>query len=369
VISTLAGLPRVSRIAKSLSTQGEVTVLEWDRSAKLPKNEMLNEIKHHRLHRKAGFGFRLFCWLPEWFLFVGRFGLKNRFDIIVPQNLDALLPIIALAKLKNTKIIYDVADFYADSYLPKRAAILRPITASIERLLIRMVDAVIVVDESRICQVGNVERKKISIVYNVPYDHQPSHFTDIDALLPEKTKSSFLIYYAGILSPGRGLYQLVDVMQQLSGVTFVVSGFGEEESKFVEYIRGKENVLYLGKLAYEQVLSLTRRSDCVIAIYDPSIPNNRFAAPNKVYEAMMCAKPSIVADETSIADIMIREHCGLVIPYNDSQKLKEAISTLVNNPKLAKELGSNGRKAFISKYNWSRMEKTLSSVVAKVHVQ
>ena len=74
---------------------------------------------------------------------------------------------------------------------------------------------------------------------------------------------------------------------------------------------------------------------------------------------MMCRKPIIVNDDTSMANIVREEKCGLIVPYGDVKTIKEAIIKLQNNPSLREELGENGRKAYDRKYSWTIMEKRL----------
>jgi len=73
---------------------------------------------------------------------------------------------------------------------------------------------------------------------------------------------------------------------------------------------------------------------------------------------MMCGKPIIVNEGTSMANIVARENCGLLIKYNDVRALKNAIVLLRDNPKNTVILGENARAAYF-KYSWDIMEKRL----------
>jgi hypothetical protein len=57
------------------------------------------------------------------------FCLRNNYNIIIPENLDTLIPTWAIAKLKRGKIVYDIADFYSDAFIPVRMRIIRRIVA------------------------------------------------------------------------------------------------------------------------------------------------------------------------------------------------------------------------------------------------
>lgn len=54
--------------------------------------------------------------------------------------------------------------------------------------------------------------------------------------------------------------------------------------------------------------------------------------------------------------------CGLIVDYDDTNQIKNAIVTLRDKPELRRELGDNGRKALLQKYNWHIMDKELLKV-------
>jgi glycosyltransferase involved in cell wall biosynthesis len=76
--------------------------------------------------------------------------------------------------------------------------------------------------------------------------------------------------------------------------------------------------------------------------------------------------PIIVNENTSMADIVRKEKCGIVIPYGNEEALIWAVSRLKNDLSLQKRLGDNGRKAYENKYNWTIMENRLNSIYCQV---
>jgi len=123
---------------------------------------------------------------------------------------------------------------------------------------------------------------------------------------------------------------------------------------------------YLGPIMYDIVIEKTLQADLLFALYDPRVPNNRYASPNKLFEAMMCGKPILVSDGTAMADIVKEEECGLVVPYGDVDAIKHAILTLKNDPVLCRRLGENGRRAYETKYNWKIMEERLLEIYRRL---
>jgi glycosyltransferase involved in cell wall biosynthesis len=367
MISSVAAIPRVHRIANTYALKYNVMILEWDRESTLSKYEYRDRVEIHRFVFKASYGLKLIFKLPIWTMYLIIFCLTNKFDVIIPQNLDNLMPIWGIAKLKNVKIIYDIADFYSDAYIPKRAIILRQIVAITERFLIKRVNATIIADDSRFVQLSNVDRKNVIVVYNTPYDGYESLSQNAifnDSSISEFINGNFVIFYGGIIASDRGLTQLVDAVNGIPDVRLVVAGYGPMQHEFERYIIDKTNILYLGKVEYVKILELTYLSNCVVILYDPTIlPNFIYSSPNKLFEAMMCAKPIIAIKGTSMAQILIEENCGLVINSTNVDELRLAIFKLKNNPTLAINLGKNARNAYKYKYNWVIMENRLSNVI------
>ena len=112
-------------------------------------------------------------------------------------------------------------------------------------------------------------------------------------------------------------------------------------------------------VSYDEVLDQTAGCQVVAALYDPAVPNNRFAAPNKLFEAMMFEKPVLVSEGTLAADIVREVGCGIVVPYGDREALKRALEKLMLSSEEASAMGARGRAAFEQRYNWKAMEPIL----------
>jgi glycogen synthase len=67
-------------------------------------------------------------------------------------------------------------------------------------------------------------------------------------------------------------------------------------------------------------------------------------------EAWHKKKPVIGADIPAVSELIEKNKGGLLVPFEDSNKLAEAIRRLSLDDKLAWRLGYNGRKALIKKY-------------------
>jgi len=313
--------------------------LEWDRSSKLPAVEYIKNIYVYRMKLRAPYGLKLIFKLPLWWTYISLFVFLHRFMIVQPQDLDSLLPSWVVCRLKRIKIVYDIADFYADAYIPSSMALLRKATAWLERTLIKTLDATIVVDESRLRQI-RLENLPFFVIYNSP----PDAYNRLKSNVRKQavSDSKLTLFYAGILERDRGLDVLIEAVQGSTDVELVVAGFGRMEKEFSSMVKGKRNVKFLGRIPYDAVLKLTLSCDCVIALYDPRFPNNVFASPNKLFEAMMCGIPSIVSNCGDIIDIA-RDgfNCIVIERYDDVEGFADAIIRLLQDKELYHKISQN----------------------------
>ena len=145
---------RIEKEAKALSKAGyDVTVLAWGRYG---ENSLREEDRSgytiRRFQFRAPWGVRVIFFLPFWWIFELIWLLRNKWDIVHCADFDTLIPALLAAKIKNRYIIYDIFDFYADQVpLP---GVFRRSLAGLDRYLMRFVNAVIIVDPSRLKQVS-----------------------------------------------------------------------------------------------------------------------------------------------------------------------------------------------------------------------
>lgn len=348
--------PAVKKIAKTLSQSGyTVKLLVWDRQ--------------NTLKDESDWGYEICCfnfsapydkpvvllYLPIWWAYEFFFLLKGDCNVIHACDLDTLIPAILVKVIRKVKLCYTIYDFYADN-IPKRIPnMVKKLVASLEKFWIRFADVLFLVDESRYEQVKGAKINNLGYVYNSP----PDYF-----YAKQRQKSStgaeITIFYAGIIHKSRGLEYMLRAVAELDCVRLVVAGTGPDKNLLENLpIDVKEKIQYIGWISYEEVIKKTMATDVLFAFYDPTIPNNKYASPNKLFEAMMCGIPIIVNDNTSMANIVRKEDCGLVVPYGDIDAIREAILRLKNDHNLRKALGENGRKAYDERYSWAIMESRL----------
>ncbi len=348
--------PRVEKEAQALSEAGhQVQAIAWDRSGQLPTAENKNGLQVQRLAIRAAFGHGMGN-LPA--LIKWQFGLlfwlirqRKTYDILHACDFDTIIPAMICKLFFRTPVVYDIFDFYAD-HLRATPELIKAFIRKLDLCLIGQADATILVDEAREKQINGAHPRQLIYIYNAPEEIKISRYRN-------EKKAGLRIAYIGLLQIERGLLELIDVLKKYSQWHLDLAGFGGDEEKILARAAGMSNVTWHGRIPYEKTLAISAQADVLIATYDPSIPNHRYSSPNKLFEAMMLARPILVAQETNMDSIVHAHECGLVVPYADVEALEQAFLQLENQPNLCQKLGENGRQAYETRYGWSIMKTRL----------
>jgi glycosyltransferase involved in cell wall biosynthesis len=102
-------------------------------------------------------------------------------------------------------------------------------------------------------------------------------------------------------------------------------------------------------LTAAQALARMIDSDAVSVMYDPTIEINRWAAPNKFFDALMLAKPVVCAKDMHLAEEVESAGCGIAVTYGDERDLSRAISVL-RVPEVRMRMGMAARRLFEERY-------------------
>lgn len=353
--------PAVNKVAKTLSENGyDVKLLVWDRQNTLSTKEG-DGYTICKFNLKAPYDkFTVLFYLPIWWIYEFSFLLKDKCNVIHACDLDTLIPATLIKLIKRVRLCYTIYDFYASNLPDGRfqlvRKLIRNLVAWVERLGIGFAEILFLVDESRYEEVRGARINKLVYIYNSP----PDHF-EVKGEHESKERKEITIFYSGLITKSRGLEHMMKATEDPDNIRLIIAGTGPDKDLFEnQAANAKNRVQYLGWLpSYEDVIEKTSEADIIFRFSDPKIPKTKYESPNKLFEAMMCGKPIIVSDGSSMANIVREENCGLVVPYGDVAAIREAVLKLKNDSQLRQTLGQNGRRAYENRYSWRIMEQRL----------
>ena len=285
---------------------------------------------------------------------------RDKYEIIHAFDLDTGLPALISCILTKKKYVYHIADFYIDSHvlIPK---VLKQIIRRIEYLVINRSNTTIICTEKRSKQIAGSRPNNLVIVHNTPSISRELITSYIEENKNnEELKREVVFTYVGALSENRFIRIAINVIKRYPMITLNLAGMGVLSDYVKEAAKEYSNINYYGIIDYDKALRLYSQTDFMFAVYDPIVPNHKYCAPNKVYEAMALGKPIIVARGTGIDRIVSDNKMGVVIEY--SEKAFEKLIEKIKEGKLdIKSLSHNSQKAY-DRYSWEEMKKRIANI-------
>jgi len=183
---------------------------------------------------------------------------------------------------------------------------------------------------------------------------------ELDAQVPWADKAAE-VCYAGGISRIRGIAEVVQAMGQVqSGVRLNLCGRFSESSveRACKAMLGWQQITDHGLVDRYVVREVLGRSVAGLVSFHP-LPNHIDAQPNKMFEYMSAGIPVIASDFPLWREIVLGNRCGLCVDPMNPAAIAKAIDYLVQNPDEARQMGENGRRAVLERYNWSVEEAKL----------
>ena len=148
-----------------------------------------------------------------------------------------------------------------------------------------------------------------------------------------KHEGEFTVGFIGGIRYLQQMKMLVDAAG-IVGCKVLFAGAGGTSTDYEEiqaYCKGKDFVQFTGRYDYNtQIAGLYGMVDCVFAVYDADNPNVRIALPNKLYEAVYCELPIIVAANTYVAEIVEDWGVGVAAVHDSQESVDNAIQYLMD---------------------------------------
>ncbi len=378
---------RVEKEARSLVAAGyDVDILSLKINSTLDR-EIVNGLNTHRIPINM---LSINEWEEElverhfhskdspWVKAVEEFIEKNCIDAVHVHD----LPLAWVSRCAATKmkipIILDMHEVYPPMVEFMRSNNRTPWdpvnwVAQFERECVNNADRVIVtVEESktRLIRLGIPEKKIVVVMNTENMDNMTGRNSGQNYVKDYNDK--FIVTYVGAFGEIRGLEYLITathkLLTQIPNIHLMLVGGGynkPELEKLVDDLDIRRCVTITDWVGFEEVPRLIDISD-VCAI--PHIKNGFVdtTIPHKLFQYMLMAKPVVSTNIAPVERIVNECRCGVVVPDRDPGALSEALAMLAKSNDMRKQLGDNGQKAAMEKYNWKMEAEKLLALYGEV---
>jgi glycosyltransferase involved in cell wall biosynthesis len=346
------------RAAKSLAKAGYEVVL----IARHDKEEVVDDVRvvplpqpRNRLHRMTRILWRVY-----------RLAVKENADVYHFHDPELMI-VGVLLKRRGKKVIWDVHEHYPNSILDKYyiAKPLRWLIARsfdrFERTVVRFFDYVIYTTPF----VG--QRYQTMKVRSGPIENYPIlKLSQTFEREPHKK-----IIYLGGMARIRGLVEVVEAFALVAAkhpdweLCLVGSSrpasFEQELRDLTKKLGVEASVKFVAWVPYEEKERLSSQASMGVITYLPH-SNNTSCLPNKLFDYMLVGLPVIASSFPLYQDVVEPSHCGLLVDPTRPQEIARAMEYLIEHPQEARQMGENGRRAVLEKYNWEKESQRLLQI-------
>lgn len=348
--------PRVEKYMDILSREYDVCIYAFDKNRKSEayvKEENV-EIKRIRGFQGSSKLSALFSIL-KWNLVANWISMFKKYDIVHCCDFDTYLLAFFPAKIRCKKIIYDVFDFYADN-VSRMPRWVRSIIAKMDLFLTKFTDLLILADTSRIDQMKADRVKQYFIFYNTPKDI----YSEVESLRSGEMKDKLSLIYVGLVDFWqRGFDFFIDVLASNKLLDLTVYGSGSSLDYLKEMAQGIDNLHVNGKIPYKDVLKEEAKYDMIFAVYDPKIPTNVLASPNKYFEGLMLGVPVLINEEVRYAGEVNEYNVGLTYKYGSKESIANVLDKVLKDRSCLQIMSENCRKLYKEKYDYTAQSDSL----------
>ena len=178
----------------------------------------------------------------------------------------------------------------------------------------------------------------------------------------------FTVLYAGTHGVTHGLMTIIEAAQQLrdrDDIHFILVGEGADKADLVSEAqkRGLKNITFLDPISHSLVPTLLAAGDVCLA-HVRKVPVGEGILPIKMFEAMACARPVVLAVDGEARRIAVQEAgAAIYVEPENPAALASAILYLREHPELAAELGRRGRAYVESRFDYEGLTTTLDALI------
>lgn len=179
--------------------------------------------------------------------------------------------------------------------------------------------------------------------------------------------SGFVLFYFGVIGIRRGMVTCFEALKQLiphiPEVKLLLMGPVDKPDRtlFDDYLNQsaiKDHIIYYPWKDIKEMPSYIFASNICLAPFINS-PQHDSGISNKVFQYMLFERPVLLSDSKPHQMLVDEIHCGYVFKDRDANDFANAVLSMYHNPELCKEMGLNGKKAVMEKYNLDVAGKAL----------
>jgi len=276
-----------------------------------------------------------------------------------------------LARLKRVPFLFEVRDLwpaFAIAVGVLKHPLLIRLSEWLERFLYQRADLCVVNSPGYI---DHVRQRGARLIELVPNGAETTIFSPLangaDFRREHGLEGKYLILYAGAHGMSNDLGVVLEAAALLADrleIAIVLLGDGKDKIRL--QVRAAElglaNLFFLPPIPKTKMPAALAAADACLAILKP-VEMYKTTYPNKVFDYMAAGRPVLLAIDGVIRQVIEDADAGVYIPPGDPDALAQAIRSLADQPKQARQMGSRGRQYVEAHFDRSKLADHLAQLM------
>jgi len=166
-----------------------------------------------------------------------------------------------------------------------------------------------------------------------------------------------IVTYLGRINSRKGLDTLLESISKLVEIRDDLAlvlvgpddGYRGQVERLVKRLSITKEVLFTGLITLPEKLAVLVDSDVIV-----------YPGPFEIFglvpfEALLCERPIIVADDSGCGEIVASAGAGLTVPVGNPNRLQAAIQYVLENPESIAAMTKRGKEYVLQRMNWSQI--------------
>lgn len=307
---------------------------------------------------------RLFCFFEKGKAFYLEYNLRLLFFLLFRKmrgicaiDLDTILPVYCVSRIKKIPRIYDAHELFCEM----KEIVSRPqiytIWKAIERKTVPHFEFGYTVNEAIAREFRNMYGSEYEVIRSI---------ARYNPVIQHAHKEKFILYQ-GAVNEGRSFETLIPAMQFVNG-KLVICGDGNfltQARYLVERCQLEDKVIFKGMIQPEELKQITAQAYIGITLFEKDAKSNYYSLANRFFDYIQSGVPQLCVDYPVYKEINNLHAVAVLINDLDSRNIANCLNDLLNDEDEWLRLHNNCIEAS-KELNWENEEIKLVSFYKKI---
>ena len=300
---------------------------------------------------------RLSCFFNRGKLFYGEYNIRLFFyllflkaDLLCAIDLDTILPVMFVSKLRNIQRVYDAHELFCEmKEIVTRPSIYKT-WKRIERFAVPHF------------KYGYTVNNPIRDIFQKEYQVDYKVIMSVPIYIPNETSSlkERFILYQGTVNEGRSFETLIPAFQYIECPLWIYGdgNFLKQAKKLVKDYKLENKVHFKGKLLPAELREVTKKAMLGITLFENNGLSNYLSLANRFFDYIHSEVPQLCVDYPAYREINNKFQVAELISDLSSENIARHINGILKDSEKMKTMQQNCKQA-AKVYNWQQEEKKL----------